>query len=137
MLSSDGFRYFIIFMDDHIKFIWFYHLVAKSDVFAIFHQFQALVERQFSLKIKSVQTNWGGEYQKLNTYFKTIGIHHRVNKMTWLNAVIDILLKLDLLSLGSVTLPLNIGVMLLKVMFILLIACPLQFLIIRHRLNVF
>jgi len=78
MLSSDGFRYFVIFVDAHTKFIWFYPLTAKSDVFAIFHQFQALVERQFSLKIKSVQTDWGGEYRKLNTYFKTIGIHHRV-----------------------------------------------------------
>ena len=37
-----------------------------------------LVERQFSLKIKSVQTEWGGEYRKLNTYFKMIGIHHRM-----------------------------------------------------------
>jgi histone deacetylase 1/2 len=78
MFSYDGFRYFVIFMDAHTKFIWFYPLVAKSDVFAIFHQFQALVERQFSLKIKSVQTDWGGEYRKLNTYFKTIGIQHRV-----------------------------------------------------------
>jgi histone deacetylase 1/2 len=78
MLSSDGFRYFVIFVDAHTKFIWFYPLVAKSDVFAIFHQFQALVERQFSLKIKSVQTDLGGEYRKLNTYFKTISIHHRV-----------------------------------------------------------
>jgi histone deacetylase 1/2 len=78
MLSSDGFRYFVIFVDAHTKFIWFYPMVAKSDVFNIFHQFQALVECQFSLKIKSVQTDWGGEYRKLNTYFKTIGIHHRV-----------------------------------------------------------
>jgi histone deacetylase 1/2 len=78
MLSSDGFRYFVIFVDAHTKFIWFYPMVAKSDVFNIFHQFQALVERQFSLKIKSVQKDWGGEYRKLNTYFKTIGIHHRV-----------------------------------------------------------
>ena len=62
MLSFDGFHYFVIFMDARTKFIWFYPLVAKSDVFAIFHQFQALVERQLSLKIKSVQTDWGGEY---------------------------------------------------------------------------
>ena len=62
MLSSDGFRYFVIFVDAHTKFIWFYSMVAKFDVFHIFHQFQALVERQFSLKIKSVQTDWGGEY---------------------------------------------------------------------------
>jgi histone deacetylase 1/2 len=78
MLSSDGFRYFVIFMDAHTRFIWFYPLAAKSDVFTVFHRFQAQVERQFSLKIKSVQTDWGGEYQKLNTYIKTIGIHHRV-----------------------------------------------------------
>ena len=78
MFSSDGFCYFVIFVDAHTKFIRLYPLVAKSDVFAIFHQFQALVERQFSLKIKYVQTDWGGEYRKLNTYFKTIGIQHRV-----------------------------------------------------------
>jgi len=64
MLSSDGFRYFVIFVDAHTKFIWFYPFVAKSDVFTIFHQFQAFVERQFSLKIKSAQTDWGSEYQK-------------------------------------------------------------------------
>jgi len=78
MLSCDEFRYFVISMDAHIRFIWFYPLAAKSDVFTVFYQFQAQVERQFSLKIKSVQTDWGGEYRKLNTYFKTISIHHRV-----------------------------------------------------------
>jgi histone deacetylase 1/2 len=42
----------------------------------IFQRFQTLVVRQFSLKIKSVQTDWGGEYRKLNKFFQTIGIHH-------------------------------------------------------------
>jgi hypothetical protein len=58
MLSSDGFCYFVIFVDAHAKFIWFYLLVAKSNVFKNFHEFQAVMEHQFSLKIKSVQTNW-------------------------------------------------------------------------------
>jgi histone deacetylase 1/2 len=44
ILSSDGFRYFVIFVDAHTKFIWFYPLSAKSDVFNVFHQFQVLVE---------------------------------------------------------------------------------------------
>jgi histone deacetylase 1/2 len=57
ILSSDGFCYFLIFVDAHTKFIWFYPLSAKSDVFNVFHQFQVLVERQFSCKIKSVQTD--------------------------------------------------------------------------------
>jgi len=73
------FHYFVIFIDAHTKYIWYYPLVAKSYVFSIFQRFQLLVERQFSHKIKSVQTNWGGEYRKLNSFFQTIGIHHRLN----------------------------------------------------------
>jgi histone deacetylase 1/2 len=78
MLSSDGFHYFIIFMDAHTKFIWFYPIAVKSDVFNVFQQFQVLVERQFSRKIKTVQTDWDDEYHKLNSFFKTISIHHRL-----------------------------------------------------------
>jgi histone deacetylase 1/2 len=45
ILSSNGFRYFVIFVDAHIKFIWFYPRSVKFDVFNVFHQFQVLVER--------------------------------------------------------------------------------------------
>jgi len=78
MFSFDGFRYFVIFVDAHTKHIWYYPLIAKSDVFFTFQRFQTLVERQFSLKIKYVQTDWGGEYCKLNKFFQTIGIHHQL-----------------------------------------------------------
>jgi len=44
MLSSDGFCYFVIFMDAHMKVIWFYPFVLKFDVFNAFHQFQVFVE---------------------------------------------------------------------------------------------
>jgi len=49
---------FVIFMDAHTNFIWFYPLVLKFDVFNVFHQFQVFVERQFSRKIKFIQTDW-------------------------------------------------------------------------------
>jgi histone deacetylase 1/2 len=78
MFSSNGFYYFSIFIDVYTKHIWFYPIVAKSYVFSIFYPFQTLVERQFSCRIKSVKTNWGGEYCKLNQFFQTIGIHHRL-----------------------------------------------------------
>jgi hypothetical protein len=39
MFSSDGFRYFIIFIDAHTKYLWYYPLVAQSDVFSIFQRF--------------------------------------------------------------------------------------------------
>jgi histone deacetylase 1/2 len=45
IFSSDGFRYFVIFIDVNTKHIWYYPLVVKSDVFSIFHRFQTLVER--------------------------------------------------------------------------------------------
>jgi len=39
MFSSNSFRYFIIFIDAHTKYIWYFLLVAKSDVFSIFQCF--------------------------------------------------------------------------------------------------
>jgi histone deacetylase 1/2 len=45
IFSSDGFRYFVIFIDVNTKHIWYCPLVVKPDVFSIFHQFQTLVER--------------------------------------------------------------------------------------------
>ena len=78
MFFSDGFCYFVILIDAHTKYLWYYLLVAKSDVFSIFQCFQVLVERQFSRKFKSVQNDQGGEYCKLNSFFQTIGIHHRL-----------------------------------------------------------
>jgi len=48
MFSSDGFRYFVIFVNAHTKHIWYYPLVVKSDVFFTFQRFQTLVEVSFS-----------------------------------------------------------------------------------------
>jgi hypothetical protein len=39
MFSSDGFRYFVIFVDAHTKHICYYPLVAKYDVFSTFQCF--------------------------------------------------------------------------------------------------
>jgi hypothetical protein len=57
MFSSNGFCYFVICIDAHMKYIWYFLLVTKSDMFSIFQRFQVLVERQFSRKIKFVQTD--------------------------------------------------------------------------------
>lgn len=54
-------------------------MVRKNDVFNIFKIFQLLVERQFDTKIKQVQSDWGGEFRFLSTFFKSIGIHHRTS----------------------------------------------------------
>ena len=45
-------------------------------MFSIFPKFQAMDEQQFNLKIKSVQTDWGGEYRKIHNFFGQLGIFH-------------------------------------------------------------
>jgi hypothetical protein len=45
----------------------------------VFLKFQTIIERLLNTKIKSVQTNCGGEYRNLNTYFQSTGIIHRVS----------------------------------------------------------
>ena len=67
------------FIDDHSKFVWLYLLHHKSEVFQCFQDFQHLVERRFNRKIKAIQTDWGGEYQALNSFFKRVGITHLVS----------------------------------------------------------
>jgi hypothetical protein len=46
-----------------------YLIHHKSEVFQVFHTFQSLVERTFNRKILAMQTDWGSEYKKLNTFF--------------------------------------------------------------------
>jgi hypothetical protein len=41
-----------------------------SNVYQVFLNFQAYVERKFEKKIVTMQTDWGGEYEKLNGFFR-------------------------------------------------------------------
>jgi IS30 family transposase len=47
--------------------------------FEQFHNFQNLIERLFDRKILAMQTDLGGEYQKLNPFFQRIGISHHIS----------------------------------------------------------
>ena len=71
-------KFYVSFIDDYSKFTWIYLLKHKSEVFQRFHEFQ-LVERQFDKKILALQSDWGGEYEKLNSFFSKIGITHLVS----------------------------------------------------------
>jgi hypothetical protein len=77
-LSNNGVRYYVIFVDHYSKFSWLYPIECKSDVFTIFPKFQAYVKHLFDRKIKSIQTDGGGEFQKLRHLFTSHGIHHRL-----------------------------------------------------------
>jgi len=69
----------VSFIDDFSKFTWVYLLKFKSEVFQKFQELQALVERLFDRKILAMQTDWGGEYHKLNSFFAKAGIAHHVS----------------------------------------------------------
>jgi hypothetical protein len=72
-------KYYVSFIDDYSKFIWLYLLRSKSEVYKYFLEFQRLVERQFDRKILAVQFDWGGKYEKLNSFFRNIDIAHQLS----------------------------------------------------------
>src|ERR1043165_9888140 len=53
--STGGYLYYVIFVDDHSRFTWFYPLKAKSDFFNVLTTFSTLVQNQFSKTIKIFQ----------------------------------------------------------------------------------
>jgi histone deacetylase 1/2 len=77
--SVGRYRYYVSFIDDYSKFTWIYLLKHKSEVFEKFRDFQTLVERFFDKKILAVQTDWGGEYERLSSFSTKSGISHHVS----------------------------------------------------------
>uniref|UniRef100_A0A2N9EVL6 Integrase catalytic domain-containing protein n=1 Tax=Fagus sylvatica TaxID=28930 RepID=A0A2N9EVL6_FAGSY len=79
VVSLSGCRYYVIFIDDYSRFSWLFPLKSKSDVYPCFIKFKCMVENLFSSKIKSFQSDGGGEYSY--TPFKNLltqhGIFHR------------------------------------------------------------
>ncbi|KAD4179956.1 hypothetical protein E3N88_28547 [Mikania micrantha] len=76
-LSIDGCRFFLLCVDHHTRYMWFYPLVHKSDVFSALTNFIKMSERQFNTKLKSIQSYWGGEFRNLTHFFNNLGIIHR------------------------------------------------------------
>jgi histone deacetylase 1/2 len=77
--SVGRYNYYVSFIDDFSKFTWIYLIRHKSEVFNHFLDFQNLVERMFDRKILAMQIDWGGEYQKLNSFVQRVGISHHVS----------------------------------------------------------
>jgi hypothetical protein len=77
--SVGRFKYYVSFINDYSKFTWVYLLRYKSEVLEKFKEFQSLVERLFYHKIIMVQSDWGGEYEKLCSFFTKIWTSHLVS----------------------------------------------------------
>ena len=70
MLTIDGNRYFLIFIDDCSRFTYVFLLKNKNETFNDFKVYKAEVENQLSKKIKVLISDKGGEYffSKFNSF---------------------------------------------------------------------
>lgn len=72
-----GARYFVTFIDDHPRKVWVYALKTTDQVFVVFKQFHASVERETSKKLKCIRTDNGGEFiGDFKRYCMSNGIRH-------------------------------------------------------------
>jgi len=60
--SIGGCRYYVSFIDDHIKNVWIYFMKHKGEVLQHFLNFKAMVEKEKGVNIKCLRSNGGGQY---------------------------------------------------------------------------
>ncbi|KAL5845744.1 hypothetical protein ACOSQ3_009268 [Xanthoceras sorbifolium] len=77
ILSSNGFKYYVSFLDAYSRYTWVYLLKAKSEVYHVFLKFKTQVELQFSHKILTLQSDCGKEFMVLSKVLDTFGILFR------------------------------------------------------------
>jgi transposase InsO family protein len=77
--SCNGYRYYLLFVDDFFRFSWLFLLKSKSEVLNTFKHFKATVENQLSKQIKFLRTDYGGEYTSnaFTDFCSTHGITHQ------------------------------------------------------------
>ena len=84
VISVNDFQYYVIFVDEYLKFTWLYLLKFKLDVFDVFKHFKATVENQLGTKIKILRTNRGGEFT--SNAFKNFCLSHGlIHQFTFLH----------------------------------------------------
>ena len=76
MVSIDNYKYYVIFVDQYTRYIWFYPLKHKFDVKEIFIKFKAIVEKHFDHTIKILYSDNGGEFMALTNFLSINGISH-------------------------------------------------------------
>jgi transposase InsO family protein len=78
VLTSTGFCYWLLFIDDYSRYFWIYLLRKKSETFDAFTQFKAMVEKQFDKSILCLHNDKGSEFIgiKWHVFFAQHGICH-------------------------------------------------------------
>lgn len=72
--STQGYSYYLSILDDFSRFTWIFPLTAKSDALQVFINFKNFIEKHLHRHIKTVQTDWGGEFRSFSIYLDQFGI---------------------------------------------------------------
>jgi hypothetical protein len=77
--TSSGYRYWVTFIDDWLRYSWIYLLKRKSDVFKAFKAFKAFVKLQFGALIECLHNNKGSKYigHVWDSFFAQTGIRRK------------------------------------------------------------
>ena len=78
--SLNGFKYYLVIVDDFTKFCWVYMLKHKSDTFSTFQQFKVMAEKHYKSSIHFLRTDCGGEFtsNEFNSFCANSGIIHHL-----------------------------------------------------------
>jgi transposase InsO family protein len=81
--SYDGYRYFVLFIDDFSRTTWIYLLKTKSEVFLCFTNFFHMVQTQYNGKLKIFRSDNGTEFinKNFHDFFKEHGIIHQTSRV--------------------------------------------------------
>lgn len=77
--TFSGASYFVTFIDDASRKVWVYVIKTKDQVFEVFKDFHAKVERETGKLLKCIHTDNGGEYtsRMFEDYCSEYGIRHQ------------------------------------------------------------
>ncbi len=77
--SIGGCKYYVSFIDDHIRKVWVYFMKHKGEVFQHFLNFKAMVEKEKGVNIKCLRSDGGGKYfsSEFSEYLKEHGIQKK------------------------------------------------------------
>ena len=70
--TVNGFKWFVLFVDDCTRMTWLYLLKHKDEVLGVFKSFHAMVQTQFSAKVQVLRSNNGGELKTMLIFFVKI-----------------------------------------------------------------
>ncbi|KAI0523201.1 hypothetical protein KFK09_005595 [Dendrobium nobile] len=79
--SLDGFRYYVIFVDDYTRFSWIYFLYTKQETLSKFKILCNLIRTQFRTTPRTLRSDGGGEFtsQAFRSFLQDNGITQQLS----------------------------------------------------------